>query len=118
MVMECLKIAAVGLHMLSIHAEPVANNNNFGVYAETQCGIIVGGFKNSFDDDTLYVGHIREFGEGRVRPFVFGALATGYDHHLLGSAGLAFDLTDHVTFRLAVVPASNPLIHTTIEWRF
>lgn len=55
--MNCLAIAAIGLHLVSWHDEPGYNNVNPGVYVESQCGFTLGAYKNSIRELSVYAAY-------------------------------------------------------------
>ena len=54
----------MGLHTFSVHApDGNENNDNFGAYVQHK-RLIVGGYRNSLNRDTGYVGYVHPLGHG------------------------------------------------------
>lgn len=65
----------MGLHTVSIHAPNGSeNNDNWGAYVQHK-RLIVGGYRNSLNRDTGYVGYVHPLGHGFD---VMAGLASGY----------------------------------------
>ncbi len=65
----------IGLHTVSIHApDHGERNDNWGAYVQHK-RLIVGGYRNSLNRDTGYVGYVHPLGHGFD---VMAGLASGY----------------------------------------
>ena len=86
LVLCCLAFAAtaqttIGVHTVSIHApDHGENNSNWGAYVQHK-RLIVGGYRNSLNRDTGYVGYVHPLGYGFD---VMGGLASGYQKRCHG----------------------------------
>lgn len=104
-ILSALTPAALGLHLMSMHMpQNDQNNSNGGVYVITQGGQIAGGYRNSHDRTTLYVGQTVKLGH-----VDFGVvLASGYDTRC-SSDGNCRGFSKHKVTPLAALTYAVPL---------
>jgi len=93
----------LGLHLLSAHPGQTGMNNvNPGVYLVSPKGYTVGGYRNSEDRNSMYVGKSWQYG----RFSVTAAAVTGYRRHGIVPAVVgSFSLGGG--FRLSGAPAPH-----------
>ncbi len=128
--MGCLALAAIGLHLASIHSHtptnkvygPEYNNNNPGVYVQTECGLTVGAYYNSLGRLSTHVGFTVDIPHTPL--FVSGGVATGYYAPVIpmGMVGLRAD-RGPVRMRIGYIPKVGKIndthvVHLMIERRF
>lgn len=113
---DFLTIAAIGLHMGSVHL-PAEDYNNFnpGVYIVNEQGYVAGGFYNSHRRASFYVGRqLQLYGPVTV---VVGGI-TGYDRApVVPMLVPSVRLSEH--FRLSVLPpvwGMSTTLHLSVEW--
>lgn len=103
------------------------NNLNLGVGYVTKSGWAFGTFRNSFYQQTVYVGHSWSRQAGHAEVGVTAALMTGYKPQtgrslqpMLGLT-LGVPLTQSLTLRLSGIPSvdrdSANVLHLTIGYR-
>ena len=69
LVLCCLAFAAaaqtkIGVHTVSIHApDHDENNENWGLYVQHK-RVILGAYRNSIGNDTVYAGYVQPMGYG------------------------------------------------------
>jgi len=121
--MSCAALAAIGLHLASMHSRPGFENINPGIYAINRCGWMAGAYRNSFDQPSLYVARLID--PPRAVWFVSAGLITGYDRPLTPviAVGAKARLTPNLTLRLTFVPEVGNLnnaavAHLSLERRF
>ncbi|NOW46603.1 hypothetical protein FHW96_002763 [Novosphingobium sp. SG751A] len=85
--MNCLNLAAIGLHLLSIHEKPGYNDQNYGLYAQSECGFVVGGYYNSYRRPSFQIGWRAETDHLPLF-FEIGGV-TGYPNHLIEPYAMA-----------------------------
>lgn len=77
--MNCLDLAAIGLHVASLHSKAGYNDVNPGVYIESQCGIVAGAYYNSYRQPSVQIGWRGE--PDRLPLFIEVGAVTGYPRH-------------------------------------
>lgn len=77
--MNCLDLAAIGLHVASLHSRAGYNDVNPGVYLESQCGIVVGVYDNSYRKPSVQIAWRGE--PDRLPLFIEAGAVTGYPGH-------------------------------------
>ena len=77
--MGCLTLAAVGLHLASVHSRGGYTDINPGVYVESECGVMIGAFRNSYGNFSAQLAYRLE--PKKLPVFVEAGLATGYPGH-------------------------------------
>lgn len=85
--MNCLNVVAIGLHLLSVHDKPGYNDQNFGVYAQSECGFVVGGYYNSYSRPSVQLGWRAQ--DDRVPLFLEVGGVTGYPGHAIQPYAMA-----------------------------
>jgi hypothetical protein len=108
--MNCFDLAAIGLHLASVHGRDGYNDMNPGLYVQTECGIVVGGFYNSYRKPSVQIGWR---GEPEHLPvFIEAGVVTGYPGHdvaVYAMGGLRLG-----PVRIGVVPHVPGLNRTTM----
>lgn len=77
--MNCLNLVAIGLHLATAHEKPGYNDQNYGMYAQSECGFVAGGYYNSYRQPSFQIGWRAEI--DRVPLFVEMGGVTGYPNH-------------------------------------
>lgn len=85
--MNCLTLAAIGLHLVSAHDKPGYNDANFGIYGETECGFIAGAYYNSYRQPSFQIGWRAQ--TDHLPLFVEIGGVTGYPHHVIEPYAMA-----------------------------
>ena len=117
--MSCFDLAAIGLHLASLHTSGNYNDFNPGVYAETRCGFIAGVFDNSYRHPAVQLGWRAE--TEKLPVFVELGAATGYPgHDVLPYAMLGVKLGP---VRIGVIPHvagfdHTNVIHAMVQFKF
>lgn len=115
----------LGLHLVSVHSRPGYCDANPGLYLRTDSGWVVGAYRNSRCEASVYAAYALEH---RFTPQWSAALAlgavSGYGPHLkpLAVPSLAVDLDDHNAIRLHIAPKVRPMratfMHLSYERKF
>jgi hypothetical protein len=122
-----MKLAAVGLHLVSWHSDPKPSTNNFnpGIYAKAECGAVVGTYYNSRSHQSFYAGYSFEGSVGRLEPFLLVGAVTGYKRSPvlpMITPGVGMRLTDRLSVRLAYLPGGfyglQHKLHLALELKF
>ncbi len=117
------KLAAIGIHAISLHSEPGFATFTPGVYAVFESGVTVGAVKNSQGDPGYYVGYTFKLGRvtQRVTASVPVGAITGYK--AMPVAPMAVPSIKHSDFPLRVSYLPRPpwqgasdAIHFSPEW--
>jgi len=123
-VAACTTIAAIGMHLATIHTvNRNYNDNNPGVYVRTDCGLQVGAYYNSYRNLSVYGAYTID-----VKPVPVWAtvgIITGYPGHTvmpLAMAGVRARVNSY-TLRIGYAPKIDGvnrtgIIHFTLERRF
>ena len=119
--MNCAEVAAIGLHLVSMHFPDEYNDRNPGAFVRMDCGIQAGVYYNSEDRMTVYGAYLAETSDGPISLWGAAGLATGYRASPIVPTGMVGVRVG--PFRLGYMPAipkaGNPhLIHLAAEWRF
>lgn len=120
--MSCLSILAVGLHLASVHSVPSYNNNNPGVYVQTEC-LTIGAYYNSERSFSVHAGYTYDV--PKTPFFVAAGLATGYRAAPIipmAMVGLRADAGPY-RLRLGYIPKLHKMndthvFHLMVERRF
>jgi len=116
--MNCLDIAALGLHLASLHTQPGYNDANPGGYVETGCGIVVGAYYNSYRKPSVQIAWRGE--PDKIPIFVEMGVVTGYPGHDVAPYAMAGLRLGPV--RLGVVPHlpgvnKTTVVHAMVQFR-
>lgn len=127
--MTCAALAAIGLHLASWHSDPRFSGVNPGVYAQTDCGVVAGAYRNSERRLTVYAGWSFDPDDSPV--WASAAIATGYGPPEgkarpvtpIAMVGLKRDLGARLRVRVGYVPRlgrfnQTHVVHLMIERRF
>lgn len=122
--MTCAAIAAIGLHLASMHpgATRDFNDTNPGLYVRTECGITVGAYHNSLSRVSVHASYSTDI---RGTPlFVTAGAVTGYRLPVspLVMAGVRQNIGP-LTVRVGYLPKvqkvnNSHVVHFMIERRF
>lgn len=128
--MTCLAIAAIGLHLASVHTDrptnpvygPEYNNINPGAYVKAECGLTAGLYYNSIRKMTGYVAYT--YDPAGLPLFASVGVATGYDRPVtpIAMAGLRVDAGSY-RLRVGYIPKvgktnDTHVFHLMIERKF
>ena len=118
--MDCLALAAIGLHLVSQHTEPGYNNVNPGVYVRSECGITAGVYKNSFRRGSVYISYSYDPKDLPIWASV-GAITgyrklpgTNFRLSPLAIVGLKTPEYKGYRLRLGYIPHVEPMTHTNV----
>lgn len=77
--MDCLTPVLLSLSLYTHHMGGEGlNNNTPGIAIRTECDLVVGLFRNSFNKPAFHVGYLWESQSLPLRPALYTALTTGY----------------------------------------
>lgn len=132
---QCAQAAEWGLHVHSVHvpAKDGDNNSNWGLYGRTDDGLTFGGYRNTLDRNSFYIGQtFKVFGPVDM---TVGAI-TGYDskaHFCIGDncldvlALVALSVASPISImgatpRITLVPGhlvkARTVVHFSLERSF
>jgi hypothetical protein len=101
-------VAAVGLHLGSLHLDPEPwlqqrgmNGINPGAMVEMDNGLTLGGYRNTLNGKSLYAGYTAHFG-----PLAVLAGAVSYENRWYAALapGAQFNITPHWDARIVYIP--------------
>ncbi len=108
----------IGLHLASWHSKPGFNNVNPGLYVRSADGWTLGGYRNSYDQPTVYAGWTLERDVLGVRAGLTAGLATGYEKPWLLVPSVSLP-AGWARVRLAWIPRIRPgdahVLHLAVE---
>jgi hypothetical protein len=117
------KLAAIGIHAISLHSEPGFATFTPGAYAVFDNGVTVGAVLNSHGDPSYYLGYT--FQLGRVAKKVTASLTagaiTGYKAMPVAPLAVPSIKHDSVPLRVSYLPrppwqGASDAIHFSPEW--
>ena len=85
--MSCMTLAAIGLHLFSLHSGQQFNDDTLGGFARADCEVLggqpqVGAFKNSENNTSIYAALEYELDRDAIlTPFGVVGAATGYESY-------------------------------------
>lgn len=74
--MNCLALAAIGLHLVSWHSHEGYSGVNPGVYVKSECGFTLGAFRNSERRLSVYGAYT--YDPPKLPVWASAGIATGY----------------------------------------
>lgn len=128
--MNCFALAAISLHLASVHTEPGYNNINPGVNLASECGIVAGAYvsSQSTHGKTRWIEYVGYSAETKWRWPVFASIAAahGYVHERTGKSygivplamvGIKTPRVGRVRGVLGVIPTPRTaVIHAMLEY--
>lgn len=126
-------IAAIGLHVGSMHLDPTEhlkslkiNDNNVGAYVEFKNNVVVGAYHNTLRKDSVYVGYVKHFKKiDSLEPSIVVGGVTGYPGYNIAPlvlASVSYKMEDNFYLRVSYIPkipmTEAHVFHLSIEKKF